>query len=233
MTTAAQSASNLNLRQQTVDADDLRAMLAAFAAAVREQHPLLTDLDCASGDGDHGTTMLCGAERTEAVLRATPADAMPRALFEAVGWEFVGLDGGASGPLAGMIFLGMGAGSNGRTLLDAAALAVVLEGGLSRLRTKTSAQRGDKTMLDALIPAVEAFHAAADAGQQVAVCMTRAAAAATDGAAATRGMVARFGRAKNLGERTLGHQDPGSTTVAILFTAFAETLRTRKEDEHG
>jgi phosphoenolpyruvate---glycerone phosphotransferase subunit DhaL len=139
-----------------------------------------------------------------------------------VGWAVMGVDGGATGPLLGTLFLGMSEGAGDAAGLDAPGLAAMLEAGVAKVRKQTKAQPGDKTMLDALLPAVEAIAAGAAAGEDLPAVLERGSAAAAAGAAATAQMMARFGRAKNIKEKSIGSADAGATSVSFIFKGFLE-----------
>jgi len=196
----------------SITKDDFARMIAGAASAIREQHAMLSELDCAAGDGDHGSTMLRTMDRLEAAFAPGSPEDLKTCLKDA-GWSVLGVDGGASSSLLGVFFGGMA---------DAAddELIVLFEAGLSALRKQTKAQPGDKTMMDALVPAVLAIRAAADQEKSTSEALHDAALAAHAGADATRNMTARHGRAKFLGEKTRGHADPGATSVSLLFEGF-------------
>jgi dihydroxyacetone kinase-like protein len=145
-------------------------------------------------------------------------------LLKAIAWGVMGAAGGAPGPLLGSLFLGLAEGLPEGPSLDCPAVAAMFEAGLAKLRKQTKAQRGDKTMLDALVPAVEALRSSAESGAGVGAAMKRAAGAARGGAESTKDMLAKFGKARNMGERTLGHVDPGAMSVTYIFEGFAEAL---------
>jgi dihydroxyacetone kinase-like protein len=192
--------------------DDFARMIAGAAATIRAQHAKLSELDCAAGDGDHGATMLRAVEKLEIAFASSGPEDLKTCLKQA-GWSVLGVDGGASSSLLGVFFGGMA---------DAAAndITEMFEAGLAALRKQTKAQPGDKTMMDALVPAIEALRAAANAGKSVPDALHDAAAAAEAGTQATRNLTARYGRAKFLGEKTLGHPDPGATSITFLFEGF-------------
>jgi phosphoenolpyruvate---glycerone phosphotransferase subunit DhaL len=199
-------------------------MLAGAAARVREQHLRLSELDSIAGDGDHGATMLRVMDRLEKALAPqVPADF--KTCLHQAGWSVLGADGGASSSLLGTFFLGMaGSPSEGVLSLDCAGLAAAFQSGLTAVCKQTKAQPGDKTLVDALMPAVETFARAAQAGKGIEVALGEASSAAEVGAAATKHMTARFGRARLLGEKTRGSQDPGATSVALMFAGFHQGL---------
>jgi dihydroxyacetone kinase-like protein len=187
---------------------------------IRDQHEVLSRLDSAVGDGDHGTTMLRAMESAENAIGALSSRDL-KSLLNAVGWAILGIDGGATGPLFGSLFMGM-AEAVGEDSLDAKALAAVFEAGLAAVQRQTKAQVGDKTMIDALVPGVQALRASADGGEGIAAAMQQAALSAETGAASTKALRARFGRARNLGDRSIGAQDAGATSVSLIFRGFAE-----------
>jgi len=198
---------------------DFSRMIAGAAALIRAQHAMLSQLDSASGDGDHGTTMLRAVERLETCFAAgSPED--PRECLREAGWGVLGVDGGASSSLLGTFFGGMADAPAGGASISARDLAAMFEAGLAAVWKQTKAQPGDKTMMDALVPAVTAFRSAADGGESVIEALRDAASAARAGAEATRNLTARYGRAKFLGEKTRGHLDPGATSMSLLFEGF-------------
>lgn len=205
--------------------DGLVAMLRSAAGVIRANHERLSKLDSVGGDGDHGTTMVRAMGCLEkAVESAAPGDLA--AMLHGVGWAILGVDGGATGPLLGTFFMALSEGCAGKTALDAPALAEAFSCGLAKVRKQTKAQPGDKTMIDALAPAVEAARAVAAAGQGVAAVLEGAAQAAERGAAATSEMQARFGRARNIKEKSIGTQDPGATSVSLILHGFWKGIAT-------
>jgi dihydroxyacetone kinase-like protein len=208
---------------ETVTVAGLDGWIRAFAELVAEHKDSLTDLDAAIGDGDHGANMDRGMQAVLAALdEAKPATGS--ALLGKVGMTVVSTVGGASGPLFGTLFLRMGSALGDSTELSLAQLAAALRAGLDGVAARGKAEAGDKTMLDALAPAVGAVEAAAAAGTGKAEALRLALAAAEEGRDATAPMQARKGRASYLGERSVGHQDPGATTVALLMAAAAREL---------
>ena len=212
---------------RTMTAADFVRMIRRAAARVEAEHATLTRLDSVCGDGDHGTTMqraMANAIKaaSEAAGEAAAGD-LP-ALVEAVAWAVLGTDGGATGPLFGSFFLGMSEGLKSVAAHDAVGVATSFEAGLASIRKQTPAQPGDKTMLDALLPGVEAMRKAATEGGDLGTALARAADAAEAGAKATAPMRARLGRARNLGDRSIGSPDPGATSVGLLFRGFADAF---------
>jgi len=208
---------------ETVGYDNLVAMLRAAIGEVREHRDALSKLDSFGGDGDHGTTMARGMGLVEKAIDDASSRELTTLLSD-IAWAIMGVDGGATGPLLGMFFMGMSDTVAGKESLDAAALATMFAAGLASIEKQTKARVGDKTLIDALAPAVDALRAAADEGAEPAAALARAAQAAEQGAAATAGLQARFGRAKNLGERSKGHPDPGATSMSLIFRGFAHAL---------
>ncbi|MGK5681268.1 dihydroxyacetone kinase subunit DhaL [Actinoplanes sp. URMC 104] len=204
-----------------MDTAALTAWVREFARLIARDRDLLTDLDSAIGDGDHGTNLDRGLTAVVSALDAEPPES-PSALFKKVGMTLISKVGGASGPLYGTAFLRMAA-SAGETV-DAAGFAKVLRAGLDGVVARGKAEPGDKTMVDALAPAVDALDAAVAAGDSLADSLRKAADAAERGREATVPLVARKGRASYLGERSAGHADPGATSVTLLLTAAATTL---------
>lgn len=209
---------------EAIGYDALVSMLAAAAEQIREHRDHLSKLDSYGGDGDHGTTMARGMNLIEQAAESDDSGT-PSELLTSVSWAIMGVDGGATGPLLGMLFMGMSEAVEGKDALDAASVAAMFEAGLATLQKNTRAKPGDKTLLDALVPAVEALQQAADEGAEVPAALARAAEAADRGAQATTDMQARFGRARNIGEASKGHPDPGATSMALLFKGFAEAVR--------
>jgi dihydroxyacetone kinase-like protein len=190
-----------------------------FAAEVAENRAYLTKLDGAIGDGDHGTNMDRGMKKALERLEATDSDDIGGSL-KAVGMALVSSVGGAAGPLYGTLFLQMGQATAGKSELDLAGFTEALDAGVRGVIKRGKAEPGDKTMVDALLPALEALRAAD--GEDVAAALQRAAEAAREGMEATVPLVARKGRASYLGERSAGHQDPGATSSHLLLKTAAE-----------
>jgi phosphoenolpyruvate---glycerone phosphotransferase subunit DhaL len=206
-----------------VDVAALRRWIHRFAAEVAEHRDYLTQLDSPIGDADHGANLDRGMTVVLAALEG-PAITTTAALFKRVGMTLVSNVGGASGPLYGTFFLRMGTAAGDVTSLDAATLAKVLRAGLDGIVARGKAEAGDKTMFDALAPAVDALDAELAEGRPLGEALKAAAVAAATGRDATTGMLARKGRASYLGERSIGHQDPGATSMALLVTAAVPTL---------
>jgi dihydroxyacetone kinase-like protein len=207
----------------TISLGSLVTWLDAFRTTVTEQRTYLTELDSAIGDADHGANMARGmAAVMEKLETSTPSTADE--LFKSVGMTLVTSVGGASGPLYGTFFLRMGMTAGAVTEFDGAALAAALRAGLDGIVARGKAEAGDKTMFDALSPALDAFDAALAGGSSIAAAAEAAADAAEAGRDATEPLVARKGRASYLGERSAGHLDPGSASSALLMRTLADVL---------
>ena len=193
-----------------------------FATLVADNRDYLTELDAAIGDADHGSNMDRGMKAAVAALDdAHPATA--GALFTKVGMTLVSTVGGASGPLFGTFFLRMGTSFGESDTATPVDFAAALRAGLGGVVARGKAEPGDKTMYDALAPAVDALDAALEEQSPLAAGLKAARDAAQAGRDATIPLLARKGRASYLGERSVGHQDPGATTVALLLEAATES----------
>ena len=201
---------------------EVTKMFVAAAKQIRDHHVHLSELDCVSGDGDHGTAMLHAVDQLEAACKSQSEHSL-KMLFKDAGWKVLSVDGGASSALLGTLFGGMGDAEIGDEL-DCNGLACAFEAGLRAVSKQTKAQVGDKTMMDALIPAVCAIRSAASCGKTIPFALEEAAAAAQSGAESTKDLTAKYGRAKFLGEKTRGHQDAGATSIALLFRGFSEAF---------
>lgn len=208
----------------TVPASSVDAWVRGFAGLVAAHREELTKLDQAIGDGDHGSNMDRGMNAVVAALDASPPPA-PDALLKKVGMTLVSTVGGASGPLFGTLFLRMAPVIGAAPEIPEEAVAAALRAGLEGVVARGKAEAGDKTLYDALAPAVDALEQALGSGTPIAGALEQARDAAARGRDATVPLRARKGRASYLGERSEGHQDPGATTVVLLFdaavTAFA------------
>jgi len=207
----------------TVSLERLVAWLSRFTQLVTENRGYLTELDSAIGDADHGSNMARGMTAVMEKIAATPSTAID-ALFKQVGMTLVSSVGGASGPLYGTFFLRFGTTAGAVTELDGAALAAALRAGLGGIVARGKAELGDKTMFDAMSPAIDAFDSELASGAEIAASAAVAFAAAERGRDATKPLVARKGRASYLGDRSAGHLDPGATSTALLFQALSEGL---------
>jgi dihydroxyacetone kinase-like protein len=196
------------------------AWLTAAEAAVAEQADYLTQLDAAIGDGDHGINMIRGFTAVGKALAAQGADLPPDRVLTLAGKTLVSTVGGASGPLWGSALRAAGRSMAAAEQPDGAALADALDAALAAVVDLGAAAPGDKTMVDALAPANQALRERLAAGGTLAEATAAAADAAEAGAQATVPMQARKGRASYLGERSVGHQDPGATSAALIMRAL-------------
>src|SRR3954466_8621898 len=207
----------------SITAADVRGWIEDFATAVAEHRVELVQLDTAIGDGDHGTNMDRGMRAATEKLAEVAGDDIG-AILKAVGMALVSKVGGAAGPLYGTLFLQMGTATAGREELDLAGWADALEAGVKGVQARGKAQLEDKTMVDALQPALDALRGAERDGASLGDALRRSADAAEEGMKATIPLEARRGRASYLGPRSVGHQDPGATSSHLLLRAAAETL---------
>ena len=198
------------------------AWLRAFAALINDNTDFLTDLDAAIGDADHGTNMARGTTAALGKLDdATPLGA----LFRSVGMTLVSTVGGSAGPLYGTFFMRFGARLGDVEDVSLPTFAAALTAGRDGVVARGKAAVGEKTMIDAMTPAVEAFESHVADGDGPLVAAEAALAAAERGREATIPLVARKGRASYLGERSAGHQDPGATSTAYLFEALVAAVK--------
>jgi dihydroxyacetone kinase-like protein len=202
------------------DAATTVAAIRAVAATVAEHKVELTHLDRDIGDGDHGENLSRGFTAVITKLDAGAPEA-PTAVLKLVATTLISTVGGASGPLFGTAFLRAATSVGDAETLDGAAVAGALTAARDGVVARGKAESGDKTMVDALTPAVNAAKAAADGGGSVTEVLSAAADAAAEGAEATFPLQARKGRASYLGERSIGHIDPGAQSTAYLLRALA------------
>ena len=206
----------------SVSFEDAVSWVRAFADVIAENKEYLTQLDSAIGDADHGINMNRGMQAVIGKIGDVPNGDIGN-LWKTVGMTLVSTVGGAGGPLYGTLFLQLGAATAGKAELEAADWALALDKGVEGVQMRGKAEPGDKTMVDALIPARDAFRQAVDDRESFEDALRRSAAAAEDGMKATIPWVARKGRASYLGERSAGHQDPGATSSYLLLKTAAET----------
>jgi len=208
----------------TVSREDLLRWFSALQKLFAENRQQLTDLDSAIGDGDFGISLDRGFTAVQAELTANPP-ADIRAVFQNVASVLIKTMGGSSGPLLGTFFLRAGATCADKSELAPADVVALFQAGVDGIQQRGKAALGDKTMLDALLPAVDAMRGALDGGSGLAEILDRGAAAAEAGMRATITMQARKGRGSYLGERSVGHQDPGATASYMLFKAAEDVWR--------
>jgi dihydroxyacetone kinase-like protein len=207
-----------------LDIPETKALLSAAARAIISSKDQLTKADQDIGDGDHGVGMARGFAALE---KATAKEVRTVGqLFRGCGLALMTASGGASGVVFGTLFQGAADNLRGN-VFDAEALVLALEGGLKAVQDRGKAKVGDKTMVDALAPAAVAARLALAKGGSLEEVAAAAARSAAGGMESTRGLVAKIGKAKAVGERTIGFVDPGALTTSILLNAISETLRLR------
>jgi dihydroxyacetone kinase-like protein len=207
-----------------IGTSQLEAWLREFAKSIAEAQGALGELDAAAGDADHGANMNRGMVAVRAMLEREGDQPTPGDLLKETGLTLMRAIGGSSGALYGTFFLRMAKVAGDRSTLDANVLSSALDAALQGIVDRGQAQAGDKTMYDALAPAVAAFKAAVSAGGSIRQALAAATLAAESGRDATANMQARRGKSSYLGERSVGHQDPGAASVALLIAAAARTL---------
>ena len=207
----------------TITADQVIAWIERYSNRIAEEKELLTKLDSEIGDADHGNNMHRGFQ---AVLAKKPEFQGKDigALLKIVAMTLISTVGGAAGALYGTFFLQASSVTTGKTELTPEDFLLVLEKGLAGIVLRGKAAIGDKTMVDALHPAVKACRSAIRANEPLSQVLAQAVAAADAGLQSTIPLIARRGRASYLGERSINHQDPGATSTLFLFQSAAETL---------
>jgi dihydroxyacetone kinase-like protein len=209
--------------EAAVDASTVRRWLEEAAASVRQQKDYLTQLDAAIGDADHGTNMDRGFTAVVEKLSAAE-ESPPGKLLTTAGSTLVSTVGGASGPLWGTALRRAGRSLGEAESFDGPELAAALEAALAGVVELGAAQEGDKTMVDALAPAVRALREEIERGASLVAAIGAARSAADEGMRATVPLQASKGRASYLGERSIGHQDPGATSTALMFAALERVV---------
>jgi dihydroxyacetone kinase-like protein len=208
-----------------VNSDVLDRWLRGCAAAIAEQRDYLTQLDASIGDADHGANMTRGFAAVQDKLDDLDGGTPPGKLLITAGSTLVSTVGGASGPLWGSALRKAGRSLGDAEQVEPVALVAALEAALGAIVELGAAELGDKTMVDALAPAVESMRSSLASGGTLEDALASARVAADEGMRATVPMVARKGRASYLGERSVGHQDPGATSVAIVVAALERAVR--------
>ena len=208
----------------SVQAATVTVWMSEIAESVGADRDYLTQLDAAIGDGDHGINMDRGFSAVQKALAEQDTDVPPGRLLIVVGKTLVSSVGGASGPLWGSAFRHAGRTLGDAAEWDATQLLAALEAARDGVVELGAAAPGDKTMVDALTPAVDAMRTSLDGGGSLLAAVAAAAEAAEEGARATVPLQARKGRASYLGERSVGHQDPGATSVALVIRALERAV---------
>jgi len=204
--------------------DAILSWLQCYRQVLGENKDYLTRLDSAIGDADHGANMDRGFAAVVDKLTAV-ADKDIGAILKTVGMTLVSTVGGAGGPLYGTLFMQAGQAEAGKTEMTDQDVVALFEAALKGVIVRGKAELGDKTMVDALTPAVNALKAAVDGGAPLDDALQQAVAAAEQGMKDTIPLQARKGRASYLGERSIGHQDPGATSSYLILNALLETMR--------
>ena len=208
---------------EQIGIEEIREMILAAVDLIKAQQDELSRLDAAIGDGDHGMAICRAMDAAAKALDENAGQSIDKTL-KAIGWAVMGIDGGSTGPLFGSLFSGMAKAAKDADSLDGPALAAMFQQGLAGIRKHSRAAVGDKTLIDAIEPAVQAMREVAASGAAISAILDAGARAADEGAKATVDMQARFGRAKNLGERSIGHVDPGAASAALLFAGLAKAM---------
>jgi dihydroxyacetone kinase-like protein len=208
----------------SVNADTVHRWLQGAAASMKESRDYLTQLDAAIGDADHGTNMERGFTAVLAKLDAGDAPNAPGPMLIAAGSTLVSTVGGASGPLWGTALRRAGRALGDGDEFDGAQLALALRAALDGVVELGAAEEGDKTMVDSLSPAVRALDESLRSGAAIAEALATAQTAGEEGMRATVPLQAQKGRASYLGERSIGHQDPGATSTALILAALANSV---------
>lgn len=206
-----------------VTKEQILRWLQTFATQIEQNKDYLTELDAAIGDADHGINMDRGFKKVMTQL-PTVAEKDIGSILKTVSMTLISSIGGASGPLYGTFFLRASTAVAGKEELTAEDVLEMLKAGLDGVLGRGKAQLGDKTMIDVLTPAVIAFQEAVSQGEDTLQAMQRAVAAAEQGVKDTAPMIAKKGRASYLGERSIGHQDPGGTSCYLMLKSLLEVL---------
>ena len=206
-----------------MNVDGVIAILSKMRERIEEQKDFLTDLDNAIADGDHGINMAKGFAAMEQKLPQL-ADKDIGTIFKTVGMTLVSAVGGSAGPLYGTAFMKAGALMAGRTEMGMAELIACLRAAVEGVMMRGKAVQGEKTMLDAMIPALEAMEQANAAGLAAGEILSSGVAAAEKGVEFTKTIAATKGRASYIGERSIGHQDPGATSFTFLLDEIARAV---------
>lgn len=210
---------------RTVDSAFVRSWIEEIASAVDEERDHLTQLDSAIGDADHGVNMQRGFSAAVAKLAAAEESLPPGKVLTTVGATLISTVGGAAGPLYGTAFREAGKAMGEGDQIDPSQLLAALRAALEGIQRLGAATEGDKTMVDAFAPATSAFAGEVEAGGSLVTATARAREAAEEGMRATIPLQARKGRASYLGPRSVGHQDPGATSTALIFSALERVAR--------
>lgn len=205
----------------SLDTKQMAAIVEGMAKKIEAEKEYLTELDNEIGDGDHGINLARGFEAVEKKLPSLAGGDIG-ALLKGVGMQLVSTVGGASGPLYGTAFMKADMACKGLTEIDGPAFVKAMEAAVDGIKMRGKATEGEKTMLDALCPALKVMQDDVTAGKSLKEALQDAAQAAEKGVEYTKTIIATKGRASYLGERSLGHQDPGATSSLYLLQVLAE-----------
>jgi dihydroxyacetone kinase-like protein len=211
-----------------ISKDLVIASLRSIAETMKENKELLTDLDAAIGDADHGINMSKGFQAVIEKLDAVSGEDCG-AILKATAMTLISTVGGASGPLYGTAFLKASAAASGKSELDDKDIVTMFDEAIKGIVMRGKAQKGDKTMLDALMPAYDVLKASLEGGETIISAFDKASEAALKGVDFTKTIRALKGRASYLGERSIGHQDPGATSSYLMLKAIADTIKKQEE----
>ncbi|HUO41509.1 MAG TPA: dihydroxyacetone kinase subunit DhaL [Methylomirabilota bacterium] len=206
---------------ERLNAPQVRQILLSITTRVMQGKDELNSMDSACGDGDFGTSMWISFSEARKQINLDPSNDTGIILLT-FGHAILSSAGGAAGPIFGSLFIEAGKVAKGKEELDATDLTKMFEASLNKIKQQGGAKVGDKTVVDALEPAIGALRESAAKNSSVSRCLANAANAAKTGCEATKGIVARHGKAKYLGEQTLGYVDPGAYVMTIIFEEFAK-----------
>jgi len=207
-----------------IDANDMRAILDYTSRRIQQEESALNALDAAIGDGDHGITMRVGFQAVQAALAASPREASLSEVLNEAGKAFMGETGGAIGVIFGRMFLAGGNALTNINEIGPAELKEMLDAMETGVAKAGKARPGDKTLLDSLHAACESLNSS-PTYESLSEAISRAACAAEEGAERTAGMHCRLGRASRLGDRALGHRDPGAVSFSLVLRSMAEWVK--------
>jgi dihydroxyacetone kinase-like protein len=210
--------------RKTLDYNSLRSFLLNFSNAIMEKKDYLTELDAACGDGDFGVNMYLGFKRVYESIEKLNGNDVGN-LFEIVGKTILSSVGGASGPVFGILFIEAGKAVKGKNEVTLDELATMFKNALEKIRLRGGAKVGDKTLIDALEPAVNALITASHKKEDIYTALKIAAESARVGSESTKNLVAKQGKARYLGEQSIGHLDPGAEVIRILFEELLVTYQ--------
>jgi dihydroxyacetone kinase phosphoprotein-dependent L subunit len=208
----------------SLSTEQVKDMFVFVGEEVIKSKPLLTEIDSAIGDGDHGIGMSVGFSSANERLTVETYDDI-NSIFKEIGKAMINNMGGASGVIFGTMFASGVKKLESYESLNQELLATIFEKGLLAVKERGKANLGDKTMIDALEPAVESLKTSALKNEPILEALEKAAESAQDGVEKTKNYIAKFGRAKSLGERAIGHQDAGATTISIIFHSMAAWVK--------